>query len=260
MKFIKKSIILIILSVVTEIKTTTISQLPNQNITPTKKSLPSGIIFQGVTENNIKRNTFLCKKTDQDSDSVNFESESCNFNTIQTAIGFSFSEGDMLQFFNNTIYWLEQRKQKERYYKLSENIKDDELNNKLSADGFVAMGVYSILLTTNPTLQKIITPEKTANSNQIKLIVQLLYNGNDLIQLWSQDVQILNKGQSFTIALTNDYDTTMQSTNQKASTTNQQEQFFLPAMSNFMQKHNRNESTYQGAKYSPRMVRIIVQN
>lgn len=263
MKFLKQSILLVAcyapITVQASSGTLTVAKGSSGSIVSQSST---GATFQGMTETGVIKNTFLCGQTGvgniAGSGGQNFESDTCTINAIQTVVGFDISGGKTVQFFNNFTYWLQQKGQQEEYYKTNnpDLAQDpDGLENKMNSDGWAAMGAYCILITTNEILQETVEPTIVAGKGQIKVIVQLLYNGGDLIQLWSQDVALLEQGQSFVIGISNAADTNLPSAI-KASTDSQQ---YLAAVSKAMQPNNRASDTYNAATGSPRTVRIVVQ-
>lgn len=169
-----------------------------------------GVVFKGVTESSITKNTFLCGKKgvgDVPSGGSNFEAEDCNYKMIQDAVGFDMSRGATLQFFNNFTYWLRQKGQREQFLKTNNpDLKGASLERKMAKEGWDFIGAECIIISTNPIVQKVVRPDLKPKGNEVKVVAQLWYNGDDLIQLWSQDVVMVPKGKSFAVALSNAQD------------------------------------------------------
>lgn len=216
-----------------------------------------GIVFNGMTENGVKRNTFLCGYTSVEKKSgggVNVEADDCKVTAIKEAVGFDVSGGQTLQFFNNFTYWLKEKIKKEQSYKINDQLDGDDLEKKMDSEGWGSMGAYCIIVTTNQMLQKVIAPDMVVDAGQVKVIVQLWYNGGNLIQLWSQDVKAIALGKSFAVAITNDEDSSLK---QALTVSTKSDQYFS-AVTSLMQPDNRLEDAYNAASTSPRKVRIVV--
>ena len=218
----------------------------------------SGIFFQGLTENGVKKNTFLCgnnSATKSNTSGKNFQDSDCDISSIQNAIGFDISGGRQLQFFNNFTYWLKKKSQTEQFYQINDSLQDDALDSKMQSEGWSEIGAFCIIISTNQILQDTIFQSQKANTGETKVIVQLLYNGDNLIQLWSQDATILKEGQSFTIAITNASDDRLKSTFAADPSSLSS---YLSAISKNIQPDNRNSDSYNNAEDSPRTVRIQI--
>lgn len=253
-----------------------------------------GVVFNGMTENGVKRNTFLCGYTLVDKKhgvdgifvaddckaaklskaagfdisglcsytsaekksggGLNVEADDCKVAAISRAVGFDVSGGQTLQFFNNFTYWLKEKTKKEQSYKINDQLDGDDLEKKMDSEGWGSMGAYCIIVTTNQMLQKVIAPDMVVDAGQVKVIVQLWYNGGNLIQLWSQDVKAIAQGKSFAVAITNDEDSSLK---QALTVSTKTDQYFS-AVTSMMQPDNRLEEAYNAASTSPRKVRIVV--
>ena len=222
------------------------------------------IIFNGISESGITQNSFLCGKQGVGTVSsakggTNFEAVDCDYTEIQGAVGFDISKGHTLQFFNNFTYWLRKKGDREQDIKSGDtnstggSLTTAEVTAKMDSEGWGSIGAFCIIISTNPTLQKSVLPDKQPEKGETKLIVQLWYNGNDLIQLWSQDVVMIKQGQNFTIAISNGEDS-----NLEAILVDKDQSSYMKAVVGLMQPINRNSQAYQQAANSPRMVRINV--
>lgn len=218
----------------------------------------AGAIFQGITEQGIVKNTFLCEDSSVTESSIsgsNVASSDCSINKIKDAIGFDVSGGKTIQFLNNFAYWTRQKSQAEQNYQINNpQASDSDVQNYMQQNGWGSIGAFCIVISTNEVLQEVIEPDKQAGSGEIKVIVQLWYSGDNLIQLWSQDVAMLNPGQTFTLALSNAADTDLSTVLQASSTLSG----YISTISKTMQPDNRNTQTYAAAIDSARMVRIQV--
>lgn len=218
----------------------------------------SGIVFQGMTEQGVTRDTFLCGEVSVTANSLagaNAESGDCSINKIKEAIGFDVSEGRTIQFFNNFTYWLRQKSQAEQLYRVDNpEASDSDVVSHMQKKGWASMGAYCVIISTNEILQEIIGQASLAGSKAVKVIAQLWYNGDSLIQLWSQDVAVMQPGQSFTIAISNaadaDLSTSLQAFAHQAG--------YLNSIGKSMQPDNRNADSYTAAINSPRTIRIQV--
>lgn len=218
-------------------------------LTVASSSLMAQLIFQGLVEqSDINKNTFLCPGSASDG------IQGCR-DTQSAAHGFDVSGGRTIQFCNNQQYWLQQEAVKAQYISTVRNYTGAELQQKLQNEGWKAMGGYAVVITTDPLLVNFIMPEVVAGSGQIKVIVQLWYNGSDLIQLWSQDAAVLADGTSFQVTLSSAIDSRLPGLFAGATTTTPSWQTtFLSKLD--IQPNNRQASDYNGAAGSPRHVRI----
>lgn len=197
------------------------------NTLPTNNASSADIVFKGLTEIGISKNTFLCGKTSVGQGSAGgtgFEAGDCNYNTIENAVGVDMAGGHTLQFFNNFMYWVQQKSQKiqaieaTREASPSQSGRDaetarlqqkvDQLNDQA---GWGTLGPQCVIISTSSILQETIEPGQQAGADQVKVVAQLWYSGDYLIQLWSQDVAMIPKGKGFTISLSNVSDATLKS-------------------------------------------------
>lgn len=200
-------------------------------------------IFQGLIETGVTKNNFLC--SDQ-----NGEQTSACISAGINSKGFDVSGGKTLQFFNDVTYWLSKQSQQEQLLATSKNYSGAALQSQMQSEGWIAMGAYCVVISTDPVLQKIAQPALKAAEGDIKVIVQLWYNGNNLMQLWSQDAQALTPGQSFTIQISSEEDTLNLSGNKTLGVVDT----FLNNLN--LQPNNRLASVYNIAVNSPRSVKI----
>lgn len=227
-------------------------QKTHLKVSSQKNQKSAGITFKGVTESNVVVNTFLCEK-----DGVNFEAEDCTTDRIKNAVGFDISGGYTLQFFNNFTYWIKQKEKYEQQLKINHpylKANQDALAKRMQKDGWglimpdgsVVGGAYCIIISTNPVLQQAIEPDKQVakGESKVKVIAQLWYNGNNLIQLWSQDVQILSAGKSFSVKISSDPD--MQLDVILAAKIKGQDDY-ISAVTKLVQPNNRNIEAYNNA-------------
>lgn len=220
-----------------------------------QSTLATGIIFQGIAEQGISKDTFLCGDTSVTAASIagtNFESSDCSINNIQDTIGFDISGGKTIQFFNDFTYWIRQKSKIEQDYQI--NNPGANVASYMSQQGWSAMGAFCILISTNSILQEIVGQAKQAGSGKIKVVAQLWYNGDNLIQLWSQDVAIMEPGQSFIVNINNSVDADLLTTLQNSATV----KGYLSSIGTAVQPSNRNMNTYNAASDSPRTIRIKV--
>lgn len=224
----------------------------------TNQKASAGVVFQGMTEEGIVRNTFLCGKhsvTSAGTSGVTVAAQDCSAHQVLQAIGFDISGGKTVQFFNNFTYWLRQKGQEEQAYQINHpQATQSDIAAHMQSKGWGSMGAYCILISTNEILQNMVAPHKQARAGQIKVIVQLWYNGDNLIQLWSQDVAIMTPGQNFTVVISNAVDSNLITMLQESDHV----QGYLKSIGKIMQPNNRNIARYHDAKDSPRMVRIQV--
>lgn len=213
-----------------------------------------GVVFTGLTEKNISKNNFLCPTQAYD----------CSQATIEGAAGYNLSGGKTLQFFNNQVYWARQKALREQYLSKVERYKTSEavhisglqtLQQKMMSDGWGAMGGYCIIITTDPMTAYVAQPNQVPASGQVKLVVQLWYSGDLLLQLWSQDVAILSANKSFSVQVSSDADPL---TGVEVAAINSS----TPLKTSFLSglgfvEFNRKSSLYSIATQSPRTVKII---
>lgn len=216
----------------------------------------TGVVFAGLTESGVTRNTFLCGATSvtgSAASGTNFEASNCAITAVKAAAGFDISEGATLQFFNNFTYWLQQKSEQEQSYQINDSLTGSALGEKMNSEGWGSMGACCVIVSTNQIVKETVYQSVVANSGEVKVVVQLWYNGDNLIQLWSQDSVSLKPGQSFTVAISNSPDARLKSTFVAGTGLAQ----YLAAINNDMQPDNRNEDSYSAATNSPRMVRIV---
>lgn len=245
------------------------------------------VVFQGIVETGVQKNTFLCSGDATDA-------IGCT-NADAGAIGFNVSGGKMLQLFNNQAAWYLLQATHQQYLTQDQRYSASDLQQKMIEDGWVAMGGYCLIITTNPILTDIVMPSVTPTATQTKVVVQLWYNGEQELQLWSQDAKALKKGQSFQVEVSTDADTlstvtgtdavdstfnngvwsqkviaTSTATGSTTSTSSSTVSVNTPAQSsstslrlNFLSAlglqypaSNRNSDIYNQATQSPRMVKI----
>lgn len=215
-----------------------------------------GAIFQGITEQGVVKNTFLCGDSSVTESSIagnNVEATDCSMSKVKEAIGFDISGGKTIQFLNNFTYWTRQKSQAEQNYQINNSqASDSDVTSYMQQNGWGAIGAFCIIISTNEILQEIIEPNTQASSGKIKVVAQLWYSGNNLIQLWSQDVAIINPGQGFTLAISNTADTNLTTALQASVGTSG----YLGTIGKAIQPDNRNAQAYAAAVDSPRMVRI----
>jgi hypothetical protein len=82
----------------------------------------------------------------------------------------------------------------------------------------------------------------------------LLYNGDSLLQLWSQDAKVLDKDIKFQILISNNTDALASLASTQSSTPESLQAAFLSDLK--FVRNNRKESVYQIATQSPRSVKI----
>ncbi len=202
----------------------------------------SPVIFTGLSETGVKKNNFACPSSSS-------SSISCVSNTNITSI---MHDDTIIQIFNDQAFWLHEKATSAQYQQTTLNYSTTELSEKLSEQGWGSTGGYCILITSNPLLGSFIQPKLQPNKNQKKIIAQLWYNGNSSLELWSQDVQLLNSDQTFQVAVTNQPDAlnSLNETNQTKTLKNE----FLQSLN--LQPNNRDQATYDAATDSPRSIKI----
>lgn len=215
---------------------------------PTAVDLQKAILFKGVQEAGISKNTFLCQGSQ-------FSGSSCSQAHIDNAINFDLSGGKTLQFLDNFVYWLQAKDKRRQYIKTDLRYDGSALTSKLQQEGWGATSPYCLLVSTNPMLQKVVLPGQPAPKGSVKVIAQLLYSGSNLIELWSQDVVFVKEGESISLSVSNAADErlpAMLAESKKATGVVN----FLEELG--LQSNTREEQTYAMASDSPRMVRIEV--
>jgi hypothetical protein len=153
-------------------------------------------LFKGISEDSsVKKNNFLCPLSLHASGNV-----VCN--DMDAAMrGFDISGGHTIQMFNNQQYWLQQKFERQQI--LVVHGQGDSLSSIMTQEGWDHMGAFSIILTTDPVILSCVKPEMVVAKGQIKLVAQLWYSGATGLQLWAQDVRLLNAGQNFTVFVSN---------------------------------------------------------
>lgn len=215
-------------------------------------SIIAQVLFQGLVEqSDIHKNTFLCPASAEDG------VQGCH-NEQVAAHGFDVSGGRTIQFCNNQQYWLQQEAARAQYVMTVLNYSGSALDQKLQDEGWKAMGGYAVVISTNPLLVNHVMPEIVASTGQAKVVVQLWYNGSDLIQLWSQDAMILDQGASFQVVLSSTVDNRLSSLFAASTKTSSWQNDFLSKLE--LQPNNRKKSDYDSAVGSPRQVRITAFN
>lgn len=204
------------------------------------------VVFDGILENGITINNFLCS-----GDAVNIEN--CT-PADAGSVGFDLSNGKMLQLFNDQAGWLLLQASRKQYLNQDLKRSGSSLNTQLATQGWAAMGGYCLVITTNGLLADVVKPELVAHKDQEKIVVQLWYNGDQEIQLWSQDAKILSKEESFKVIVSADADSLVIENNSAKSLTNSLRLKFLSQLN--IEENNRKESVYQLATHSPRSVKI----
>jgi hypothetical protein len=198
------------------------------------------VVFQGLIETGITKNSFMCPLSAAGS-------QDCS-NVDAGAIGFKLTGSQILQFFNNQSYWLRQEVQQKQNLQTNQRYSASDLQAKMASEGWVAMGGYCILISVGHILNDVVMPTVQASGDNVKVVVQLWYNGDQLIQLWSQDAVVLKKDQGFQVLVTSDTDTQVaQLPALTAETT------FLGQLG--LQQNNR-QPEYMQAAGCPRMVKI----
>ncbi len=212
------------------------------------------LFFQVLLEQpGINKNSFLC--TGVTSGGV----QGCK-DTQVAAHGFNIAGGKTLLFFNNQQYWLQQEAIAAQNIATARNYTGSLLQQQLQNEGWLAMGGYAVVISTDPLLADYIMPLVVASAGQIKVIVQLWYNGSDLIQLWSQDAHVFASGSSFQVAISSTPDAVLPSLFAASSGF---ATAHLSWVDNFLlslglQVNNRLNTDYNAAVSSPRQVRIAL--
>lgn len=207
------------------------------------------ILFQGLVEkSSINKNTFLCPASASDGVQGCMDEQSA-------AHGFDVSGGRTIQFCNNQQYWLQQETLQAQYISTVRNYTGSSLQEKLRDEGWTSMGGYAVVISTNPFLLDYVMPELVAQSGQVKVVVQLWYNGSDMIQLWSEDAIILDEGSGFNVTISSDTDDRLASLLAAAKSMGSSWKDNFLAQLN-VQPDNRKKTDYQDANGSPRQVRL----
>jgi hypothetical protein len=204
------------------------------------------ITFNGLTETGISKNNFLCPANS--SSSVPCKSSNSN------AIGFDFSSGKILQIFNDQAFWLHEQAVQSQYASQVLSYTGSALQDKMNADGWGAMGSYCIIISIDPILTSIVQPTLTPKEGEEKVVVQLWYNGDSALQLWSQDVKVVPKNATFTVTVSNATDSLPGVTDASNTTSKSLREKFLFDL--HLQQNSRKEPVYQIATQSPRSVKI----
>ncbi len=209
-------------------------------------SSTQSITFNGLVETGISKNNFLCPTNN--SSSIVCVSQNSD------AIGFNFSSSKILQIFNDEVFWLHEQAVREKYVSQILSYTGSQLQNKMNADGWGAMGSYCIIISIDPILTSQVMPKLTAKKDEEKVVVQLWYSGNNAIQLWSQDAKVLSKNAAFTIAVNSAVDTLPGVRQESTPASSSLKDKFLNDL--HFQQNTRKESIYQIATESPRSVKI----
>ncbi|MFA5998925.1 MAG: hypothetical protein WC747_02830 [Candidatus Babeliales bacterium] len=200
------------------------------------------VVFQGLDDSSIKINTFSCP-------SGSTGSTDCS-DADTNAKGLVLSDQMPLQLFNNQSYWLRQQAQVEQHAQTVLRRTGSDLQTYMQDQGWVAMGSYCILISTNPILTDVVMRDKKASGDQVKVVIQLWYNGENLIQLWSQDAAVMSKTQGFNVVVSSAQDDQISKLPKLSDATT-----FLDKIG--LQINNRT-TQYGKAKNSPRSVKIKV--
>lgn len=214
-------------------------------------ALHAPVFFQGLVEGpDIDKNSFLCPASAADG------IQGCK-DTELAAHGYDVSGGRTIQLCNNQEYWLQQEAAQAQYIATVRNYTGSDLTAQLLAEGWKAMGGYAIVISSNPLLTNLIMPEVVAAAGQTKVIIQLWYNGSDMIQLWSQDAMVFSSGQSFQVSISNTMDTQLlqNMTAAQATQTSWQDSFLLQLN---LQPNNCKNSDYSNAVGCPRQIRLTL--
>ena len=133
------------------------------------------LTFTGLIETaGITKNNFLCPTTTSSSIScTNNASATCNLHDDQ-----------IIQLFNDPAFWLHQEATATQYDQTVLAYSQDEIQEKLAAQGWNGMGGYCIIISTSSLLGKIIQPKIQPTKNQKKII------GTALVQ-WQKFITTL---------------------------------------------------------------------
>jgi hypothetical protein len=208
----------------------------------TQTMLP--LMLNGIIETGVSKNNFLCP-TSTSSAVPCIDANQRYSNTVLV-------DGQILQIFNSQAYWVHEQANAEQYDTQVLAYTGSELEAKLQAQGWTAMGGYCILISTNSILTQIVKPELVAQKNQKKIVAQLWYNGDRLLQLWSQDATVVDADASITLEISNAVDPLTEVKNLKQGTS--LKDTFLYALP--LQPANRDETMYQSASACPRSIKI----
>ncbi len=204
------------------------------------------ITFNGLIETGISKNNFLCPA--DSSSSVVCSSANAH------ATGFNFSSSKIVQIFNDQAFWLHEQAVQEKYTSQVLSYSGSALSEKMAAEGWGAMGSYCIIISIDPILTSIVMPELIAKEDEEKVVVQLWYNGDSALQLWSQDTKIISKDAAFTVTVNNTTDSLPGVINASNAPFKSLRAQFLSDL--HLQQNSRKESVYQIATQSPRSVKI----
>lgn len=205
-------------------------------------------IITGIVEaSDVNKNTFLCPAGATSSKAF------CLGQAVQFE-GFDISPGHTVMICNNQQYWMQQKTDQEQYIMQGRNYQGSQAESMMASQGWGAMGSYVLLITADPMLTDFLLPKIIVGANQIKVVVQLWYNGNDVIQLWSQDVIALSVGQNFTIHISSALDNRLPTFFEQKNVKRSWQDTFLTSLQ--LQPDNRVQDAYASAKGSPRTVRI----
>jgi len=157
----------------------------------------ASIKFSGLSEDSsIDKNSFLCPSH------LEAEGQEICQNRDQQAIGFEFDGPKTLQLFNNQQYWV-QEKYKKRQLLMARAYHDSDLESTLKEQGWSITGGFLVLITTDPLITNQVETKVVVTTGKIKVVAQLWYNGDNLIQLWAQDAALINQGEQFSVSLSN---------------------------------------------------------
>lgn len=215
----------------------------------------ASITFLGITEDSsIDKNSFLCP------DSLDAEGLEICQNRSAQALNFTFNGPRTLQLFNNQQYWAQQ-KYRQQQLLIARGYKDTDLDNTLKSKGWSITGGFSVIITTDPLVTSQIDKKLVPAKGQTKLVAQLWYNGDSLIQLWAQDVVLVSDGQNFTISLSSS-DSTLSQEAEKISTLSQPKNI-AEVKEQFLQEValapiNIVKSSYSVANGSPKNIKIVL--
>ncbi len=204
-------------------------------------------IAQVVESSDINKNSFLCPAGASASKAF------CLGQAVQI-VGFDISGGRTVIICNNQQYWMQQKTDQEQYIMQVRNYHGSQAEGMLTSQGWGAMGSYVLLVTSDPMLTNFLVPHIVVGANQTKVVVQLWYNGDDLIQIWSQDAAAIADGKNFTINLSSAFDERLTILFAQKNSQLSLSDRFLTSLQ--LQPDNRVQSTYESANGSPRMVRI----
>ena len=208
----------------------------------------TGIRFLGITESGVSISNFLCP-------SGMGNGIPCSTDEIDNAINFDMSGGRDLIFFNNFLYWLKEKSNREHFYKVNyPYLSQNDVNSKVDGEGYGAVGIFSITISSDPILVKFVDPSAPTSGNKVTLVAQLWYNGNDTVQLWSQDIVQMQQGDGFKISILNQSDDKLAVflKNSQLKT-----ESYASDMGKLLQPDNRNQKSYELCSKAPRTVRFV---